>query len=60
MSAEHQHICSQCEARYDGDGVLEEVSEDEYDCNCTIPKDACPVCEPEAHATVQRVGDEPV
>ena len=60
MSAEHQHICAQCEGRYDGDGVLEEVSEDEYECNCTVPKDACPVCEPEQHATVQRVGDEPV
>jgi hypothetical protein len=53
-------MCAQCEGRYDGDGVLEEISDGEYDCNCTIPKDACPVCEPEAHATVQRVGDEPV
>ena len=58
MSAEHQHICGQCEGRYDADGVLEEVSEGEYGCNCTVPKDACPVCEPERHA--QRVGDEPV
>jgi hypothetical protein len=40
--------------------VLEEVSEDEYECNCAVPKDACPVCESEAHATVQRIGDEPV
>ena len=60
MSAEHQHICAQCEGHYDADGVLEEVSEGEYECNCTVPKDACAVCEPERHADSQRVGDEPV
>jgi len=46
----HFHICAQCEARYPGDGFLEEVREGEFDCDCRVPKNACPECEPELHA----------
>lgn len=41
----HTHICTDCDAEFPGDGLLIEVSEGEWECDC-LRQDRCESCEP--------------
>lgn len=45
----HLHICKHCDGRYPSNGILSEVSEGEFDCDCDGPKDECKLCSPELY-----------
>jgi len=45
MSSNHVHTCPDCDTDYPGDGIVTEVSENEYACDC-LRKGRCATCEP--------------